>query len=231
MSQTYDLTVKNIFSDMADDIFVYLTGFNIKKLNDQTMPYRMLRYTVEIMEKHKLSPYQIIIYIGKGKVQMDNGLSYTLGNNKLDYRYKILDVGDLTFSNIAETGYFDLYPLLPLADRKERMKAEEQYLKRCVNLIKEAPVSVNKKKDISFKAELLSGIVYSQKVIKKIFEEVEKMLRLEESSTYKMIIEKGLKEGMEKGIKEGLKKTICRGYPLSPFYCHFLSPVFTSLLV
>ncbi len=91
MSQTYDLTVKNMFSDMADDIFVYLTGFNIKKPdelnieitrverrnsdmifkcdtdigevavhiefqseNDQTMPYRMLRYAVEIMEKHKL---------------------------------------------------------------------------------------------------------------------------------------------------------------------------------
>ncbi|SHF72608.1 protein of unknown function [Caldanaerobius fijiensis DSM 17918] len=133
-------------------------------------------------------------------------MSYTLGNNKLDYRYKILDVGDLTFSNIAETGYFDLYPLLPLADRKERTKAGEKYLKMCVDLIKGVPVSTNKKKDILFKAELLSGIVYSQEVIKKIFEEAEKMLRLEESSIYKMIIEKGLKEGMEKGIKEGIKE-------------------------
>ncbi|SHF81056.1 Predicted transposase YdaD [Caldanaerobius fijiensis DSM 17918] len=251
MPETYDLTVKNMFSDMADDIISYLTGFKIKKLdelnieftrverrnsdmifkcetdetetkeiaihiefqseNDTTMPYRMLRYAAEIMEKHKLLPYQVVIYIGNSKAQMDNGLSYTVGNNKLDYTYKILDAGEIRFLDIAKTNYFDLYPLLPVIDREKRIEEGEKYLRICVDLIKEAPVNINKKKDILFKAELLSGIVYSQEVIKKIFEEVEKMLRLEESSTYKMIIEKGIKEGMEKGIKEGIKEGMEKG--------------------
>lgn len=33
--------------------------------NDNKMPYRMLRYATEIMEKHNLVPYQVVIYFGK----------------------------------------------------------------------------------------------------------------------------------------------------------------------
>lgn len=151
MPQTYDLTLKSIFSDIADDIIIYLTGISLRKLdelniefarverrdsdmifrcdtdtgeiavhiefqsdNDRVMPYRMLRYALEIIEKHKLMPYQMVLYIGKDRVKMDNGINYEVGDNKLDYRYRIIDVGEIRFSEIAETKYFDLYSLLPI---------------------------------------------------------------------------------------------------------------------
>ena len=47
--------------------------------NDKMMQCRMLRYALEIMEKHKLEPYQVVLYIGKDKAKMDNGINYTMG--------------------------------------------------------------------------------------------------------------------------------------------------------
>ncbi|SHF55421.1 Putative transposase, YhgA-like [Caldanaerobius fijiensis DSM 17918] len=243
MPQTYDLTLKSIFSDIADDIIVYLTGINFKKLeelnieftrverrdsdmifkcdtdtgeiavhiefqaeNDKMMPCRMLRYALEIMEKHKLKPYQVVLYIGKDKAKMDNGIDYAVGDNKLDYRYRIIDIGEFRFSDIAETNYFDLYSLLPIVDRRKRVEAGEKYLKMCVDLIKDAPVDVDEKRTILFRAELLSGIAYSKEVIKRIFEEVERVIKLEELSSYKMIMEKGKAEMVLKLLNKKFKE-------------------------
>ncbi|WP_026486256.1 DUF4351 domain-containing protein [Caldanaerobius polysaccharolyticus] len=243
MPQTYDLTLKSIFSDIADDIIVYLTGIGFKKLeelniefvkverrdsdmvfkcdtdtgeiavhiefqseNDRTMPYRMLRYALEIMEKHKLKPYQMVLYIGKDKAKMDNEINYMIGDNKLDYRYRIIDIGEIRFSDIAETNYFDLYSVLPIVDRRKRAEAGEKYLKMCVDLIKDAPVDVDRKRSIAFRAELLSSIVYNREIIKKVFEEVEKMLNLEELSAYKMIMEKGVEKGKAEMVLKLLNK-------------------------
>jgi predicted transposase/invertase (TIGR01784 family) len=54
----------------------------------------------------------------------------------------------------------------------------------------------------------LSGIVFKKEVIEKVFLEVVKMFRIEESETYKMIIEKGEKEEKiaiaKKLLKEGM---------------------------
>jgi len=236
MSQKYDITMKNIFSDMADDIMSYFLGLQYTKIdelniefarierrdsdmifkcttdkgnvavhiefqseNDEKMPYRMLRYSLEIMEKHNLLPYQVVVYIGKDNANMKNSLSYDFGEqNTLDYRYRIINVGDIKYTDVVETDYYDMYSLLPLMDKNRRKEEGEKYLERCVEAIKDIPLDINKKKDIAFKAEILSGIVYKREVIEKVFSEVIKMFRIEESETYKMIIEKGI----EKGAKE-----------------------------
>ncbi|WKV10433.1 Rpn family recombination-promoting nuclease/putative transposase [Thermoanaerobacterium sp. CMT5567-10] len=240
MSQKYDITMKNIFSDMADDIMSYFLGLQYTKIdelnieferverrdsdmifkcttdkgnvavhiefqseNDRKMPYRMLRYSLEIMEKHNLLPYQIVVYIGKDNVKMANSLNYDFGEqNTLDYKYRIINVGDIKYTDVVKTDYYDLYSLLPLMDKNRRKEEGEKYLERCVEAIKDIPLDINKKKDIAFKAEILSGIVFKREVIEKVFSEVMKMFRIEESETYKMIIEKGFEKGIEKGEKE-----------------------------
>ncbi|MGF7400217.1 Rpn family recombination-promoting nuclease/putative transposase [Thermoanaerobacterium thermosaccharolyticum] len=235
MAQKYDITMKNIFSDMADDIMSYFLGLQYTKIdelniefarverrdsdmifkcttdkgnvavhiefqseNDGKMPYRMLRYSLEIMEKHNLIPYQIVVYIGKDNVNMVNSLSYDFGEqNTLDYRYRIINVGEIKFTEVIKTDYYDLYSLLPLMDKNRRKEEGEKYLERCVEAIKGIPLDINKKKDIAFKAEILSGIVYKREVIEKAFMEVVRMFRIEESETYKMIIEKGIEKGAQ----------------------------------
>ncbi|MBP2071268.1 MULTISPECIES: Rpn family recombination-promoting nuclease/putative transposase [Thermoanaerobacterium] len=244
MSQKYDITMKNIFSDMADDIMSYFLGLQYTKIdelniefarverrdsdmifkcttdkgnvavhiefqseNDEKMPYRMLRYSLEIMEKHNLLPYQIVVYIGKDNVKMANNLSYDFGEqNTLDYRYRIINVGDIKYSDVLKTDYYDLYSLLPLMDQNRRKEEGEKYLERCVEAIKDIPLDINKKKDIVFKAEILSGIVFKKEVIEKVFSEVMRMFRIEESETYKMIIEKGIKQGIKEGMEKGIEK-------------------------
>lgn len=91
-------------------------------------------------------------------------------------------------------------------DRERRKTEGEKYLKECVEAIKNIPIDINKKKDITFKAEILSGLVYSREVIERVFTEVMEMLRIEESEAYKMILEKGAKEKSLRIAKELLKE-------------------------
>lgn len=159
------------------------------------------------MEKYNLTPYQLVIYMGKNDLRMENKLDYNLGEeNILDYRYKIIDVGTIKFLDITKTDYYDLYALLPIMDRERRKTEGEKYLKECVEAIKNIPIDINKKKDITFKAEILSGLVYSREVIERVFTEVMEMLRIEESEAYKMILEKGAKEKSLRIAKELLKE-------------------------
>ncbi|MGJ7044223.1 hypothetical protein HNR52_000404 [Thermoanaerobacterium thermosulfurigenes] len=138
---------------------------------------------------------------------MANSLSYDFREqNTLDYKYRIINVGDIKYTDVLKTDYYDLYSLLPLMDKNRRKEEGEKYLERCVEAIKDIPLDINKKKDIAFKAELLSGIIFKREVIEKVFSEVIKMFRIEESETYKMIIEKGEKEKSIKIAKKLLKE-------------------------
>ncbi|MDK2902131.1 MAG: hypothetical protein PWQ93_50, partial [Clostridiales bacterium] len=50
-----------------------------------------------------------------------------------------------------------------------------------------------------------------KEIIEKIFEEVSRMLNLQESETYKMILDKGRMEGIKEGMKEGIEKGMEKG--------------------
>jgi len=67
------------------------------------------------------------------------------------------------------------YDTIKVMKRNRRKEEGEKYLERCVEAIKDIPLDINKKKDIAFKAEILSGIVYKREVIEKVFSEVIRM--------------------------------------------------------
>lgn len=51
---------------------------------------------------------------------MANGLSYDFGEqNILDYKYRIINVGNIKYIEVIGTDYYGLYSLLPLRDKKE----------------------------------------------------------------------------------------------------------------
>ena len=240
MSQEYDVTAKNIFSNLADDIASYFLGLKFTKLdelniefttiesresdmvfksttengdialhiefqtyNDSKMPYRMLRYAAEIMEKHNLIPCQVVVYLSKNELKMDNNLDYHLGEeNLLNFRYRIIDVGKIKFEDIVKTKYYDLYTFLPVADEDKRQKEKEAYLRKCAEAIRDMPVDKAKKSYIVTTAEILAGIIYDEEVIEKIFSEVIGMSILKEFKIYKKILEKGKLEGKKEGEKE-----------------------------
>jgi len=238
----YDITLKDMFSDLTDDILSYFLGIEHSKTeelniefpkveiresdmvfkcstnegntiavhiefqsdNDDKMPYRMLRYAVEIMEKYGLIPYQVVVYIGENNLNMANGVEFDFGKeNFLKYRYKIIDVGEIKFSEITQTNYYELFTLLPLMDKERRKKEKELYLKECVEMIKKIPLEQEKKRELAAKAKILAELVYEEEIIEKMFAEVMKMLNLEKSATFRRLIEEGRKEGKKEGEKEG----------------------------
>lgn len=74
--------------------------------------------------------------MGKNELNMEDKLNYNLGEqNILDYRYRIIDVEEIKFTDITKTDYYDLYALLPLMDKEKRKREGENYLKECVEAI------------------------------------------------------------------------------------------------
>jgi len=179
--------------------------------NDPKMPYRMLRYSLEILEKHNLPVYQLVLYMGKENLRMNNNLNYFFDvNNMLNYKYNIVDIGELKFSDIVGNEAYGLYALLPIIDRENREREKETYLERCVKAIKNSPIDIEEKREIAFRAELLAGLTFEKQLIGRIFMEVISMLRIEDSVIYQDIIEKGKKEGIEKGKGQGKVEIVIR---------------------
>ncbi|MBZ4666109.1 DUF4351 domain-containing protein [Mahella sp.] len=149
--------------------------------------------------------------MGKDAFNMADGIAYNFGdNNRLEYNYRLIDLGKIKFDEITRTPYYDLYALLPLMDRERRRQKGEEYLIECTKAIAAIPIELDRKKEIAFKAEIFSGIVFGKEIIEKIFEEVSRMLNLQESETYKMILDKGIKEGIKEGMEKGMAQTIIK---------------------
>lgn len=126
--------------------------------------------------------------------------------NFLSYKYKIIDVGEIKFSEITQTNYYKLYALLPLMDKEKRQKEKELYLEECAEAIRNIPLAAAEKREIAARAKILAELVYKRSLVERMFAEVIRMLRLEESETYRELIKKGEKEGKLAVAKELLKE-------------------------
>ncbi|MDD4569346.1 MAG: hypothetical protein PHE70_04365 [Tepidanaerobacteraceae bacterium] len=77
---------------------------------------------------------------------MKDSLNYFFDvNNMLNYKYKIVDIGELKFSDIVGNEAYGLYSLLPIIDREKREEEKETYLRQCTKVIKDAPIDIDKK--------------------------------------------------------------------------------------
>jgi hypothetical protein len=66
---------------------------------------------------------------------MANSLSYDFGEqNTLDYKYRIINVGDIKYTDVVGTDYYDLYSLLPLIDQNRRKEEGENIWKDVLKL-------------------------------------------------------------------------------------------------
>gem|GEM_PF-867369 len=196
-------------SDQGEHLALHL---EFQSQNDREMPYRMLRYALEIHKAYRLPVYQLAIYFGQREAKMDHHLHYHLGNNnRLDYRYRIIDLGKITYEELSQSPYQQLLSLLPLADRKRRQEKGEEFLRQCTIDILNSNLDQETKKSVLLRAEIFAGLIYSRQVIDLIFREVEQMLNIEESAGYKRIYEKGLLKGQEEGRLKGQEEGRLKG--------------------
>ncbi|MEW6276465.1 MAG: hypothetical protein AB1556_15330, partial [Bacillota bacterium] len=91
--------------------------------------------------------YQLLIYFGDRELNTDDGLAYRFNSqNYLEYRFRAVDLGEITHEEIKNSACYSLYALLPLTDRKRRKRAEEQFLKECAADIAQAPLDLENKR-------------------------------------------------------------------------------------
>ena len=194
-----------IFESILEDTEVIL-HVEFQSDNDKVMVYRMLRYLTEIYNQYRKPIYQVLIYAGKAKLNMEDKLYFKLAEQSfIDYRYKIIDLDTIEAEDILKLNIVELLPILPLTKIK---KDKEKHLTNLINaIIKHTQdIDINTKRNILLKTEILSGIKFDKYVIMKIFMEVKDMFSLKQSSGYQAILEEGVQEGIEKGKQLGLQE-------------------------
>lgn len=63
--------------------------------------------------------------------------------------------------------------MLPLTDRQRRKAEKAKFLERCVKDMANAPFEIYKKRETAARAEVFAGLVFSEDIIERIFEEVD----------------------------------------------------------
>ena len=67
-----------------------LVHLEFQSKNDKNMRWRMLEYAREIYRKHGEYPFQVVIYLGEGKLSMEPCFKEDFGNSFLNYCFEIL---------------------------------------------------------------------------------------------------------------------------------------------
>ena len=212
-SQPLNIEFQTIQGRSSDLIFLgemerekIIIHFEFQSHNDPNMDYRMLRYAAEIYAKYKCPIFQEVIYVGPAPLKMPASISFNIAeHSKLDYRYKIMDLGSWSRSTLEEAAIPSLYPFLPLTDRAKRKEDPKAFLRHCVQKIITSNLPVSQRRDLLLRQELLAGHPFADiGIIEYVFKEAEHMLDLTQSAGYRRIIRKGEIRGFQKGQSAGV---------------------------
>ncbi|QGG48881.1 DUF4351 domain-containing protein [Heliorestis convoluta] len=203
-------------SRRADEVFIVngpegkaVCHIEFQSYNDTNMPYRMLEYVLKVHQRKKLPINQLVIYFGGDKLNMEERIKYYIGPGRyLDFSYQIIDLGGMPFEKILKQGNPKLFALLPVTERNSYRKNSEEHLTKSTDAIMNSSLPLKEKRQVLFQASLLAGLVYQEELIEKVFAEVENMINIEESSTYRRIIRKGEERGQKIGLEQGQKKAL-----------------------
>jgi predicted transposase/invertase (TIGR01784 family) len=177
----------------------------IQNDNQGIMPWRMLRYLVEIKYNYqKLLVRQYLIYIGKNKLTMADGIR----QDGLVYSYRIVDMHDVNCQSLIEQNTPEALVLAILCDFGEISKRD------VVRLLLKQLHKLVAGKESKFREYLhMMEVLSTNRNLEEIVKEEEKMLSQIKNSqlpSYKIGwedgVELGKQEGRQEGRQEGEKK-------------------------
>ena len=176
--------------------------FEFQTYNDSDLPFRMLRYKSEIMRTYRLQVIQIVIYIGKENLNMQDSVCEKddRGLSRLDYKFTIIDLSSEEPDIFIRSDIPELLVLSILCRIEEASKTE--VMRKVLGKLKElAP-----KKKFDYYIAIVETLCEIRD-LREIFDKEVRNMGLEidykESFIYK--------EGKIEGIKEGLYDAIAVG--------------------
>ncbi|MFQ6072466.1 MAG: Rpn family recombination-promoting nuclease/putative transposase [Methanosarcinales archaeon] len=100
--------------------YIFNLEFQAQK-SKEPMNLRMLGYNVRLLEQHKMPVYSTVIYITEEAYEEDQGYfkSVFLGEEVLNFRYKVIKLWELSASELLRNKIMGLYPLLGLTKLTE----------------------------------------------------------------------------------------------------------------
>ncbi len=178
--------------------------FEFQTYNDPDIPFRMLRYKAELMRIYKLPVIQVLLYIGREKLNMHSSIYDKSELSEINFRFTIVDISNyepeiFLRSDIPEA--FILSLLCKIPEGSERIVMREI-------------ISRIRKKVLKEKIDyyILFVEIFSElRGMKEVFEEEVKEMGLDIDYRKSFLYRKGLEEGIERGIKEGIKEGIKKG--------------------
>jgi len=138
---------------------------------DKPMPLRMLAYASELLLRHELPVYSVVIYLSPNAGQTDPG-GYRYGNDVfgLQHKYQVIRLADLEGESFLEAASVGLLPFTPLMKPPEGMDAET-WLEKCVEKTVAAPVDSQTRGTLLFAMTTLSSLVHDLTFLQRLISE------------------------------------------------------------
>lgn len=174
---------------------------------DKPMPLRMLAYASELLLRHELPVYSVVIYLSPNAGQADPG-GYRYGNDVfgLQYKYQVIRLADLEGESYLDAASVGLLPFTPLMKPPEGMDAET-WLERCVEKTVAAPVDSQTRGTLLFAMTTLSSLVHDLTFLQRLISEE----MMQEFPFIEHLKQQGARETFAKNIQSVLTKR----FPLS----------------
>jgi predicted transposase/invertase (TIGR01784 family) len=165
--------------------------------NHKEMHFRMLRYLTELYKKYKLPIIQLVIYIGKEKIAMEDNIKFEIKETKIEYKYKLIDIKEINCESLIDSNNSNLVILGILCDFKNKNKNEvvRKILKKIKKLCDNDNNELNNK---ILKLEVFSRLRNLTEIVKKEEEMLEDTIKMQDLPSYAFGLNRGLEEGIQK---------------------------------
>jgi hypothetical protein len=165
---------------------------------DKPMPLRVLAYTSELLLRHELPVYSMVLYLSPNAGQTDPG-GYSYGNDVLglQHKYHVIRLADLEGAAFLDTASVGLLPFTPLMRPPTDMRTEV-WLRKCVEKTEAAPVDTQTRGTLLFALSTLGSIAHDLTFLQKLISEE----MMQESPFIEHLIQKYSEQGIEQGSRE-----------------------------
>jgi len=189
----------------------YILHLEFQVSNHKNMNIRMLRYWSEIYQKYNLPIIQVVIFVGKDKLNMKNKIISNTPYSKIDFEYKIIDIRNLDCNLLLESNNPDLLILSILCDIKEdKSKFIHKLLLKLNDIINN---DENQFKNYMLKLETLSDLRNLNEIVQKEEEMLEGYkVPVERLPSYQLAMKRGITSGIEQGMEQEKKFIVLNGY-------------------
>jgi predicted transposase/invertase (TIGR01784 family) len=192
----------------------FILHIELQSNYDKTMPYRMLRYYLDIRKIYNEPIKQFVIYLGKGN------LPYKIDEDVLKFRYNLVDMKKIDCNIFLNSEVPESLVLAVLCDFQA--KKPNLIIKEIIEKLIKISKSKEKFDNYVLMLEELSSLRNLQEAVKEYEMILTSKVKWEDLPSYEIGMqkgmEKGLQQGLEKGLQQGIKKekerVILNGYKM-----------------